>query len=117
MESVAIGEADASYASALERTIEGEPGLSVAGRADTVASLLVLVVERDPGVVLVDVGLPGGTAGLVSRARELGVTSRFVGMATMVTPRVRRAASTAGLEVLVAKGDGARVLDAITATG
>lgn len=115
MELVAIGDADPTFACALVRTIESEPGWGVAGRAGTVDSLLTLLVDHDPRVVLVDVGLPGDMAGLVDRARVLGVTSRFVGMATMMTPRVRRAASRAGLEVLVAKGDGANLLEAITA--
>ena len=114
---VVIGERDSAYACALAQTIESEPGLSVAGHAVTVSSLITLLVAHAPDVAVVDVRLPGDLAGMMARASQLGVACRFVGMATMLTPAAREVSRRAGFDTLVTKGDGVEVLAAITAAG
>lgn len=115
MVSVAIGERDAAYACALARTIGSEPGLTVAGHADSVSSLITLLVARAPQVAVVDIRLPGDLVGMLARAKTLGVACRFIGMTTLLTPAARELSRRVGFDTLVTKGDGAELLAAITA--
>lgn len=59
MTSVLVVEDQRALASALEVAIGAQPGLECAGTAGTVEDALVLVSQRVPDVVLMDVELPG----------------------------------------------------------
>lgn len=115
MRSVAIGESDTRYGSALAGLLDDDPGVRCVGVAITVAALVALVDETRPDVIAVDIRLPrGGAAALAEGLSIIGIDRPIVALAAMLSPASRAAADAAGAVTLVAKSDGEALLAAIT---
>jgi len=89
---------------ALTALLDRQPGMKVVGQAIDAADLLAQVETVNPGTVLLDWELPGGSqASLVSALR--GVRPELVVIALSGRPEARQDALLAGVDAFVSKAD------------
>jgi len=111
---VAIGERNAAYAAALMTFIGDEPGLECAGPVDRVDRLVDLIIKTGAGAAVIGGHLAGGGVEAVADPLQCRRhPCRMVVVASVRTTSLRRAANRAGA-VLVERGDGPRLLEALT---
>lgn len=111
---IAVVDDDPVLRAHLVETIEAAPDFAVAGAADTLAAGLALL-DGEPDVMLVDLGLPDGSGlDLIRAARARGLEARIVVVSVFGDVRNVIQAIEAGADGYVLKGDPAgRIADAI----
>ena len=95
------------FANALRLWLDGREGIEVVGVAHTGPEAVELTIERSPGVVLMDVGLPGGFDGLEAtrRLRALRPDTKVIALTGQTEDEGKDAALEAGVVEFLTKGN------------
>jgi DNA-binding NarL/FixJ family response regulator len=90
---------------ALSHVLDSEPDFDVVGDADSGPSLLRLVAEREPDVVLIDIEMPGEDPGLLVRQlHEVSPTLAVVALSLHGDPRLLPGLVDLGVSAYLHKG-------------
>ncbi|MGA8416175.1 MAG: response regulator transcription factor [Candidatus Dormiibacterota bacterium] len=112
---VIIVDDSAEVLSALVRIIDQQVDLEVIGVASSVDDGVLLVRQRQPDVVVLDVNMPNG--GGLRAAKEMVVVApgaRLIAFSAFDKALIRRAMTVAGVSAYISKsGDIRELLDAI----
>jgi DNA-binding NarL/FixJ family response regulator len=114
--SLVIADDHASMRSALGELVESEPRIRLVGLAAEATEAVALVLEREPDVLVLDVRMPGGGAGVARTVAGIAPATRIVALSAQDDAATRRSMMEAGVYRYLVKGvSGAAILGAILA--
>ncbi len=111
MISVIIADDHRLVAEGIEKLIDGSNTAKVVGIADNISDAALLVAEKQPDILLLDVAMPDGDGiDAIARLKETGSGLRVIVLTVYAEPSVIRRAIEGGADGYILKNTGSKEL-------